>query len=180
MNIYDEVILTISLISLAIGLFGVYIYFGYKIKKLEDTVDNLYSYFIAALEPQIKRIREVVNNEIINKKEDNANTCLMPKEGRTMQIMIEIPDEEYEVIKSETYYTFPKEMKEWGLEAIRNGTPLPKGHGRLTDLDKLINFTYNTYGINSGKCITKDNKDIIDYIYNKAETIIEADTESEE
>ena len=64
--------------------------------------------------------------------------------------------------------------------AFCNGTQLPKGHGRLTDLDELINFTYNTYGINSGKSITKDNEDIIDYIYNKAETLIKADNAESE
>lgn len=54
-----------------------------------------------------------------------------------MKLVIDIPDEKYEVIKSVSYYTFPKEMKEWGLEVIRNGTPLPKNHGRLIDADKL-------------------------------------------
>ena len=54
-----------------------------------------------------------------------------------MQIVIDIDEEKYDVIKSDLYNTFPAEMKEWGLEAIRNGTPLPKGHGRLGDLDEL-------------------------------------------
>ena len=98
-----------------------------------------------------------------------------------MQIVIDIPEGEYNEIEP---FLNGEPIKGGfslfrALELIKNGTPLPKGHGRLTDLDELINFTYNTYGINSGKCITKDNKDIIDYIYNKAETIIEADTESE-
>ena len=54
-----------------------------------------------------------------------------------MQIMIDIPDEKYSVIKSGLYNTFPAEMKEWGLEAIRNGVLLPKGHGRLIDADEM-------------------------------------------
>lgn len=41
-----------------------------------------------------------------------------------MQIVIDIPKEKYDVIKSSLYNTFPAEMKEWGLGAIRNGTPL--------------------------------------------------------
>ena len=53
-----------------------------------------------------------------------------------MQIVIDIPQEKYDAIKS-NYNTFPAEMKEWGLEAIRNGAPLSKGHGRLIDADKL-------------------------------------------
>lgn len=54
-----------------------------------------------------------------------------------MQIVIKIPEEQYNTIKSDLYNTFPAEMKKWGLEAIRNGTPLPKGHGRLIDADAL-------------------------------------------
>lgn len=86
-----------------------------------------------------------------------------------IELVIKIPEEEY---KRLAYIDI---LKLRGY--IENGVSLPKGHGRLTDLDELINFTYNTYGINSGKCMTKDNEDIIDYIYNKAETIIEADEE---
>jgi hypothetical protein len=51
---------------------------------------------------------------------------------------------------------------------IANGTPLPKGHGRLKDIDKIIND-----GISKGFC---------DW-YNEmkcADIIIEADKESEE
>lgn len=43
-----------------------------------------------------------------------------------MRLIIDIPEEKYDAIKSELYRTFPAEMKEWGLEAIRNGTPLDK------------------------------------------------------
>ena len=56
-----------------------------------------------------------------------------------MQVVISIPKEKYDVIKSDLYNTFPNEMKEWGLEAIRTGTPLPKGHGDLIDRKKLQN-----------------------------------------
>lgn len=81
-----------------------------------------------------------------------------------MQIVIDIPEEKYDVIQSDLYNTFPAEMKEWGLEAIRNGTPLPKGHGRLIDGDELesrMNIGYR--------------------IVRNAQTIIEADkAESED
>lgn len=40
-----------------------------------------------------------------------------------MKLVIDIPEEKYNAIKSK-YNTFPAEMKEWGLEAIKNGTPL--------------------------------------------------------
>lgn len=55
-----------------------------------------------------------------------------------IELVIKIHEEKYNTIKSDLYGTFPAEMKEWGLEAIRNGTPLPKGHGDLIDADKVI------------------------------------------
>lgn len=95
-----------------------------------------------------------------------------------MKIVIDIPDEKYEVIKSVSYYTFPKEMKEWGLEAIRNGTPLPKGHGRLIDADKMKNKMLYSHDIGA-EIETNGTEATINYIFDDAPTIIEADTESE-
>lgn len=40
-----------------------------------------------------------------------------------MQIVIDIDEDKYKSIV-EMYDTFTAEMKEWGLEAIKNGTPL--------------------------------------------------------
>lgn len=50
-----------------------------------------------------------------------------------MKIVIDISDEEYEDVKKVggCYYDFGK--------AIYYGTPLPKGHGRLGDLDAIRN-----------------------------------------
>lgn len=49
-----------------------------------------------------------------------------------MQIVIEIPEEYYEkVIK-----TIPDWQASADTLMIKNGTPLPKGHGRLIDADK--------------------------------------------
>ena len=51
-----------------------------------------------------------------------------------MKVVIEIPDEIYQVLKN--HY-----KNRTGVlvthEAIANGTPLPKGHGRLIDADAL-------------------------------------------
>ena len=62
-----------------------------------------------------------------------------------IELVIKIPEEQYNTIKSDYLYnTFPAEMKKWGLEAIKNGTPLPKNYGRLIDADTIslddINF----------------------------------------
>jgi len=49
-----------------------------------------------------------------------------------MKIMIDIPKEDFERCKKR----FQMRIKIMG-DAIANGTPLPKGHGRLIDADKL-------------------------------------------
>ena len=49
-----------------------------------------------------------------------------------MQIVIDIPDNKYQWIK-DSPVTYDNEY----CKAIRRGTPLPKGHGRLIDADEL-------------------------------------------
>lgn len=73
-----------------------------------------------------------------------------------VELAIKIPEETYEYWKEHKH--------EYVLaEAIANGTPLPKGHGRLIDADRTINN-----GINKGFC---DWYDEMKY----ADTVIEAD-----
>ena len=87
-----------------------------------------------------------------------------------MKLLIEIPDEDYNNIEpflnGETIKGGFNLFK--ALEIIKNGKPLPKGHGRLIDADATINN-----GINKGFC---DWYDEIKY----ADTIIEADKEGAE
>lgn len=59
------------------------------------------------------------------------------------------------------------------FEAIRNGTPLPKGHGRLKDIDKIEALLELNKADNE---IAKALKNIIESV----STIIDADKESEE
>ena len=81
-----------------------------------------------------------------------------------MEIVIEIPEEYYNVIKS-----IPDIQCNADMLIIKYGTPLPKGHGALKDTDKIISD-----GISKGFC---DWYDEIKY----ADTIIEVDrAESEE
>ena len=49
-----------------------------------------------------------------------------------MQIVIDIPKEKYDLCKKWK----PSERNEL-QEAVANGTPLPKGHGRLIDADAV-------------------------------------------
>lgn len=52
-----------------------------------------------------------------------------------MQIVIDIPDNEYTLVKNrEDFYVDRDNI----VSYVRNGKPLPKGHGRLIDADKLI------------------------------------------
>lgn len=88
-----------------------------------------------------------------------------------MQIVIDIPEEIYEEIKTtkSIYRTGAKVL----CNAIVNGTPLPKGHGRLIDVNDLlddISLEDNDYNrdVNTGEIITLENIDRIP-------TIIEAD-----
>ena len=81
-----------------------------------------------------------------------------------MQIVIDIPKKAYELLQNDGVDWLGAEHI---LDAVANGTPLPKGHGRLIDSDSLPLHAIDdaNYGSN--------------YIKN-ASTIIEADKESEE
>ena len=82
-----------------------------------------------------------------------------------IELVIKIPEE----VKNRLCFgvTYPKDIQVV-CEALNNGTPLPKGHGELKDIDKIVND-----GISKGFC---DWYDEMKY----APTIIEADKESED
>lgn len=93
-----------------------------------------------------------------------------------MKIVIDIPDQMYERVLDGTYCgTLYEELK--------NGTPLPKGHGRLGDFDAFERFCTENEICNSaldgepivaiGQASDGDNiwKPLFDY----AQTIIERD-----
>lgn len=56
-----------------------------------------------------------------------------------MQIVIDIPEEDFEIIRHNVEKNNPlSPMSEKDvMTMIANGTPLPKGHGRLIDLNEL-------------------------------------------
>ena len=54
-----------------------------------------------------------------------------------MKLIIDIPNEGYDWIKN----GFPdNEDKEFLIKAVKNGTPLPKGHGELIDKDVVLDM----------------------------------------
>ena len=59
-----------------------------------------------------------------------------------MQIIIDIPESVYKGICSDSEIMYSsmrcgKTLFDTLLRAVRNGTPLPKGHGRLIDADTV-------------------------------------------
>ncbi len=50
-----------------------------------------------------------------------------------MKIVIDIPEEEYKLCKRQ----YDTECLDTLMIAVKYGTPLPKGYGRLGDLDKI-------------------------------------------
>ena len=60
-----------------------------------------------------------------------------------MQIVIEIDEEMYKQAVDKVRADYPYYESYELHKAIRNGTPLPKGHGRLIDADKLMEYCQN-------------------------------------
>jgi hypothetical protein len=96
-----------------------------------------------------------------------------------MQIVIEFPKDVWEryvnlALDGET-------LSFWG-NLIANGTPLPKGHGRLIDANKFLkdNEAYTGWVLNSSDWGGENAyKDALEDLVNEAPTILEADKEKE-
>ena len=101
-----------------------------------------------------------------------------------MQIVIDVPDEDYKRIKD-----MPdafNSLTSRAYKSIKNGTPLPKGHGRLVDADKISRVNYAEEDNLTGYGMTYDEmgayNDGINDMYRRvknAPTVIEADKEAE-
>ena len=98
-----------------------------------------------------------------------------------MQLVIDIPEDLYKGIEGqdgslETEYICDKLMK-----AIDNGTPLPKGHGKLKDENEIFECIRNRVkNLMNDRQFRKYRKDIdllgtIPHIRNEVKTIIGAD-----
>lgn len=94
-----------------------------------------------------------------------------------MELVVKIPEEEYINIKNAINSLIAQGVERSSMSkvclAILNGTPLPKGHGRLGDLDALEEEV-SSWGMNDYEPL-----DFIDAI-NEADTILEADKEQED
>lgn len=108
-----------------------------------------------------------------------------------MHIVIDISEEMYEELKYLNVHGFTTAVE----EAVANGTPLPKGHGRIVDVNTLIAYMryasvrqkYKELAIQEHLTVDDVFEAIIGTLENesilakeKVPTIIPADTESED
>ena len=85
-----------------------------------------------------------------------------------MELVIRIPDALYNTCKITSKMNGENEVADILIDAVANGTPLPKGHGRLIDADRLRSmYSINRANFNTVVGIQKWIDD--------APTIIEAD-----
>ena len=118
-----------------------------------------------------------------------------------MKVIIDIPEESYKYIKTLSdlgWSTSPEYANAIRLtaseyaNAIKNGTPLPKGHGRLIDADKTLAIAWQNFYKHEDEWEHKDENYIPIHRFHSqlgfeccqqtivnAPTIIEADAERE-
>ena len=103
-----------------------------------------------------------------------------------MQIVIDLSDELYNYINSESYDEHLDKRFDFQIwDIVKKGTPLPKGHGRLIDADYLkdISLLHNWHGNNKNIVPYSDRRGYrlrqreVDETIINAPTIIEADWE---
>lgn len=88
-----------------------------------------------------------------------------------MQIIIDIPEEEY-IMYKEWVADYCANIEQ---EIIAEGTPLPKGHGRLIAEPTETDISNTVGGDNDfAECI----RDSVKAVFENAPTIIEADKEA--
>ncbi|MBR0090589.1 MAG: hypothetical protein IJP92_02705 [Lachnospiraceae bacterium] len=101
-----------------------------------------------------------------------------------MKIVIDIPEELYKAYKGR-----PPMLGDEGMDmiaqSIANGTPLPKGHGRLIDADRIEWYGCNFEGSvacidNNGNCDVCNHAECYAKQVRDLPTIIEADKGGEQ
>ena len=103
-----------------------------------------------------------------------------------MKLIIDIPEDRYKDIQRIASVQLEKYHFQTAEQIIANGTPLPKGHGRLIDADEFEELFAKMCPSDCGACDPKRKTDGRGRWYDTcslidvAPTVIEADTESEE
>lgn len=101
-----------------------------------------------------------------------------------MQVVIDIPDELYNYINSESYDVHLDMRFDFQIRhSVQKGIPLTKGHGRIGDLDAVMSDIKNSVDKMTDMGIIVDGQwlweKLNDALYN-AKPIIEADKENTE
>lgn len=99
-----------------------------------------------------------------------------------MKIVIDIPDEYYELYKDTNNNVSMNGFAGlYLLEIIRKGKPLPIGHGRLIDADELeLDYDWSEYETDTGQLMVYGYQAYSSTQIESAPTIIEADKEESE
>lgn len=84
-----------------------------------------------------------------------------------MQVVIDIPEEDWKFIKESDGCRWSRAI----LEGVINGTPLPKGHGELKDIEALDDSFFKATDYPDAKLSYEEISDIL----LDAPTILEAD-----
>ena len=90
-----------------------------------------------------------------------------------MQIVIDIPTELYERLMESNADDYDGFIEGELVDFIQKGTPLPKGHGKLIDINDLANLYNENDRLWWSNAMDEINEGVVP-------TIIEADKESEE
>ena len=100
-----------------------------------------------------------------------------------MRLVIDIDDKTYAEIKKGIIYSSIRDVPLESVVAIANGTPLPKGHGRLIDADKALDyFTTNMNWVDEEDNRidnSAERKAIFKEYFDGVSTILEADMNRE-
>ena len=91
----------------------------------------------------------------------------------TVEVLIKIPKDEYEEIKETNTIKEHLNKIDW---AVRNGTVLPKGHGRLVDAEKIareVNRAWTLWEKKGEDCYLF--ADVLTPLLVSQQTVIEAD-----
>ena len=95
-----------------------------------------------------------------------------------MEIVIKITDKMYQRAVDLANNSKENTFNSFIYNSIKDGTPLPKGHGRIGDIDALLKDAYNAF-----PCSDIDDTNIrrgMEIVVNSADVIIEAGSEVEE
>lgn len=93
-------------------------------------------------------------------------------EVKKMQIVIDIPKDRYKILTNP--YQYNEALCDELKTIVRNGTPLPEGHGRLIDADFIgLRYELTTYQRYTG--IDESPYEFADRELDDAPTVLEAD-----